>query len=36
MRGVAVDKGNTRGKRIFGAGINLTHLYSAKFPTSGS
>jgi (3,5-dihydroxyphenyl)acetyl-CoA 1,2-dioxygenase len=32
MRGVAVDIEKYRGKRIFGAGINLTHLYLGKIP----
>ncbi|HEY1887912.1 MAG TPA: hypothetical protein VGG86_17980, partial [Roseiarcus sp.] len=32
MRGVAVDNEKYRGKRIFGAGINLTHLYRGKIP----
>ena len=32
MRGVAVDNEKYRGKRIFGAGINLTHLYLGKIP----
>jgi (3,5-dihydroxyphenyl)acetyl-CoA 1,2-dioxygenase len=32
MRGVAVDNAKYRGKRIFGAGINLTHLYLGKIP----
>jgi thioesterase DpgC len=32
MRGVAVDNDKYRGKRIFGAGINLTHLYLGKIP----
>jgi (3,5-dihydroxyphenyl)acetyl-CoA 1,2-dioxygenase len=32
MRGVAVDNEKHRGKRIFGAGINLTHLYLGKIP----
>ena len=32
MRGVAVDNEKYRGRRIFGAGINLTHLYLGKIP----
>jgi (3,5-dihydroxyphenyl)acetyl-CoA 1,2-dioxygenase len=32
MRGAAVDNGKHRGKRIFGAGVNLTHLYLGKIP----
>jgi (3,5-dihydroxyphenyl)acetyl-CoA 1,2-dioxygenase len=32
MRGGAVDNEKYRGKRIFGAGINLTHLYLGKIP----
>ena len=32
MRGVAVENEKYRGKRIFGAGINLTHLYLGKIP----
>ena len=36
MRGAAVDNEKYRGKRIFGAGVNLTHLYLGKIPTSGS
>ncbi|MFZ0604260.1 MAG: enoyl-CoA hydratase/isomerase family protein [Roseiarcus sp.] len=32
MRGVKVDNEKYRGKRIFGAGINLTHLYLGKIP----
>jgi thioesterase DpgC len=32
VRGVAVDNEKYRGKRIFGAGINLTHLYLGKIP----
>ncbi|MGH6799361.1 MAG: enoyl-CoA hydratase/isomerase family protein [Roseiarcus sp.] len=32
MRGVAVDNEKYRGKRIFGAGVNLTHLYLGKIP----
>jgi thioesterase DpgC len=32
MRGVVVDNEKYRGKRIFGAGINLTHLYLGKIP----
>jgi thioesterase DpgC len=32
MRGVAVDNEKFRGRRIFGAGINLTHLYLGKIP----
>jgi (3,5-dihydroxyphenyl)acetyl-CoA 1,2-dioxygenase len=32
MRGVAVDNEKYRDKRIFGAGINLTHLYLGKIP----
>jgi (3,5-dihydroxyphenyl)acetyl-CoA 1,2-dioxygenase len=32
MRGVAVDNAKYRGKRVFGAGINLTHLYLGKIP----
>jgi (3,5-dihydroxyphenyl)acetyl-CoA 1,2-dioxygenase len=31
-RGVAVENDKYRGKRIFGAGINLTHLYLGKIP----
>jgi thioesterase DpgC len=32
VRGVAVDNEKYRGRRIFGAGINLTHLYLGKIP----
>ena len=32
MRGVQVDNEKYRGRRIFGAGINLTHLYLGKIP----
>ena len=32
MRGVVVDNEKYRGRRIFGAGINLTHLYLGKIP----
>ena len=32
MRGVVVENEKYRGKRIFGAGINLTHLYLGKIP----
>jgi (3,5-dihydroxyphenyl)acetyl-CoA 1,2-dioxygenase len=32
MRGVAVENEKYRSKRIFGAGINLTHLYLGKIP----
>jgi (3,5-dihydroxyphenyl)acetyl-CoA 1,2-dioxygenase len=32
MRGSVVDNEKYRGKRIFGAGINLTHLYLGKIP----
>jgi (3,5-dihydroxyphenyl)acetyl-CoA 1,2-dioxygenase len=32
MRGVPVDNEKYRGRRIFGAGINLTHLYLGKIP----
>jgi len=32
MRGVEVDNPKYRGRRIFGAGINLTHLYLGKIP----
>jgi thioesterase DpgC len=32
IRGVAVDNEKYRGRRIFGAGINLTHLYLGKIP----
>jgi len=32
MRGVEVENPKYRGKRIFGAGINLTHLYLGKIP----
>jgi (3,5-dihydroxyphenyl)acetyl-CoA 1,2-dioxygenase len=32
MRGIAVDNEKYRGKRIFGAGINLTRLYLGKIP----
>jgi (3,5-dihydroxyphenyl)acetyl-CoA 1,2-dioxygenase len=32
MRGAAVDNEKYRGRRIFGAGINLTHLYLGKIP----
>jgi (3,5-dihydroxyphenyl)acetyl-CoA 1,2-dioxygenase len=32
MRGVAVDNEKYRGKRVFGAGVNLTHLYLGKIP----
>ncbi|HEX9168009.1 MAG TPA: enoyl-CoA hydratase-related protein [Roseiarcus sp.] len=32
MRGAAVNNEKYRGKRIYGAGINLTHLYLGKIP----
>jgi (3,5-dihydroxyphenyl)acetyl-CoA 1,2-dioxygenase len=32
MRGVAVENEKYRGRRIYGAGINLTHLYLGKIP----
>ena len=32
LRGGEVDHPKYRGKRIFGAGINLTHLYRGKIP----
>ena len=32
MRGATVDKGKRQGKRIFGAGVNLTHIYWGKIP----
>ena len=32
MRGAAVDNAKYPGRRIFGAGINLTHLYLGKIP----
>ena len=32
MRGAAVDKGKRQGQRVFGAGVNLTHLYLGKIP----
>jgi thioesterase DpgC len=32
MRGAVVDNEKYRGRRIFGAGINLTHLYLGKIP----
>jgi (3,5-dihydroxyphenyl)acetyl-CoA 1,2-dioxygenase len=32
MRGGAVDHPKHRGRRIFGAGINLTHLYRGEIP----
>jgi thioesterase DpgC len=32
LRGGAVDQAKYRGQRIFGAGINLTHLYRGKIP----
>ena len=32
MRGVVVENEKYRGRRIFGAGINLTHLYLGKIP----
>ena len=32
MRGVVVENEKYRAKRIFGAGINLTHLYLGKIP----
>jgi thioesterase DpgC len=32
MRGAAVENEKYQGKRIFGAGINLTHLYLGKIP----
>jgi thioesterase DpgC len=32
MRGVAVENEKYRGKRILGAGINLTHLYLGRIP----
>jgi len=32
MRGVAVENEKYRGRRIFGAGINLTHLYLGRIP----
>jgi (3,5-dihydroxyphenyl)acetyl-CoA 1,2-dioxygenase len=32
LRGGAVDHARHRGKRVFSAGINLTHLYHGKIP----
>jgi thioesterase DpgC len=32
MRGAAMDSGKYQGKRLYGAGINLTHLYLGKIP----
>jgi thioesterase DpgC len=32
MRGAAVEHPKYRGRRIFGAGINLTHLYHGRIP----
>lgn len=32
MRGAAVENPKYRGRRLFGAGINLTHLYRGKVP----
>ncbi|WP_158818387.1 enoyl-CoA hydratase-related protein [Methylocapsa sp. S129] len=32
MRGVVVENEKYRGRRIFGAGVNLTHLYLGKIP----
>ena len=32
LRGGAVDHVNHRGQRVFGAGINLTHLYRGRIP----
>ena len=32
LRGGTVDQAKYRGQRIFGAGINLTHLYRGKIP----
>jgi thioesterase DpgC len=32
LRGGIVDQAKYRGQRIFGAGINLTHLYRGKIP----
>jgi (3,5-dihydroxyphenyl)acetyl-CoA 1,2-dioxygenase len=32
IRGVAVENEKYRGRRIYGAGINLTHLYLGKIP----
>jgi thioesterase DpgC len=32
LRGGAVDHPKYAGRRLFGAGINLTHLYRGKFP----
>lgn len=32
LRGGVVDQTKYRGRRIFGAGINLTHLYRGKIP----
>jgi thioesterase DpgC len=32
MRGGTVDQQKYRGRRMFGAGINLTHLYRGKIP----
>jgi thioesterase DpgC len=32
MRGVSVENEKYRGRRIFGAGINLTHLYLGRIP----
>src|SRR5262249_49317165 len=32
MRGAAVEHATDKGRRIFGAGINLTHLYHGRIP----
>jgi len=32
MRGAAVEHPKYRGRRVFGAGINLTHLYHGRIP----
>ena len=32
IRGGAIDSGKYQGRRIFGAGINLTHIYLGKIP----
>jgi thioesterase DpgC len=32
IRGGAIDGGKYQGRRIFGAGINLTHIYLGKIP----
>mgnify|MGYP003694788733 CR=1 FL=1 len=36
LRGDVVDHPRYKGRNIFSAGINLTHLYRGKIPSSGT